>query len=219
MLRGILNLFTYCFENSLRFKRTLVIAFIMVLWSGGVIVIQLTAKPEPDANEPPIIQNQKDDQESFEQCKKDAEAGIPEAQYELSVMYAIGNGVERNEVKSTEWCQKAADAGHAEAQLDIGHKYYTGNNDTTKPDYAKALDWYQKAAASGYPNANYRAGHMFLYGEGVAQDYSKALEYFQQGAASGCRICKSKLGWIYENGIGVEKNKVQADFWYRSSKR
>ena len=204
---------TDCFEDSLRYKRTFVIAFIMFLWAGGVIVFQLTAKPEPDENEPPIIQNQKDDQESFLQCRKDAEAGSPEAQHELSVMYAIGNGVERNEVKSTEWCQKAASAGHAEAQIDIGQKYYTGNNGTTKPDYAKALEWYQKAAESGHPNANYRVGHMYLYGEGVAQDYSKALEYFQQGAASGCRICKSKLGWMYENGIGVEKNKVQAALW------
>lgn len=208
-----MELFTNCFENALRFKRTFIIAFIMFLWAGGVIVIQLTAKPEPYANEIPRIKNQRNTQESFEQCRKDAETGSKEAQYELSNMYAFGSGVEQDEAKSTEWCQKAANAGHPDAQIDIGQKYYTGNNGTTQPDYAKALEWYQKAAASGHPNANFRVGHMYLYGEGVTQDCSKALEYLQQGAASGCRMCKARIGWMYENGIGVEKNKVQAVLW------
>ena len=141
---------TDCFEDSLRYKRIFVIAFIMFLWAGGVIVIQLTAKPEHDANEITGIQNQRNAQEAFEQCRKDAEAGIPEAQHTLSVMYAFGSGIGVDKTKSTEWCQKAAVAGHPDAQIDLGYKYYSGDNWATTPDYAKALEWYKKAADLGF---------------------------------------------------------------------
>ena len=188
----------------------------MILWACGIVVIKLTAKPEPDEIQPPVVQNQRNAQEVFLQCRKDAEAGSKEAQYELSVMYAFGSGVERDEAKSAEWCQKAAASGHPDAQLNIGHKYHTGNNGTTKPDYAKALEWYKKAAASGHPNANFRVGAMYLYGEGMAKNYSQALEYFQQGAALGCPMSKSSLGWMYKYGKGVEKDEVKAALWYNS---
>ena len=79
-----MEFFLDCLKNFLRFKRTFVIAFIMVLWAGGVIVFQLTAKPEPEADEIPRIQNQRNVQEAFEQCRKDAEAGSKDAQYELT---------------------------------------------------------------------------------------------------------------------------------------
>ena len=188
----------------------------MILWACGIVVIKLTAKPEPDEIQTPVVQNQRNAQEVFLQCRKDAEAGSKEAQYELSVMYAFGSGVERDEAKSAEWCQKAAASGHPDAQLNIGHKYHTGNNGTTKPDYAKALEWYKKAAASGHPNANFRVGAMYLYGEGMAKNYSQALEYFQQGAALGCPMSKSSLGWMYKYGKGVEKDEVKAALWYNS---
>ncbi|MEI8246525.1 MAG: SEL1-like repeat protein [Lentisphaerota bacterium] len=66
---------------------------------------------------------------------KNTESGIKAAQYELSVRYAPGSGVERDEAKAAEWCRKAA-----AAQFEIGYKYYTGNHGVTRPDYAKAFE-------------------------------------------------------------------------------
>lgn len=214
-----MEFFLDCLKESLRFKRTFVIAFIMVLWAGGVIVMQLTAKPEPEANEIPRIQNQKDDQEAFLQCLKDADAGSKEAQYELSIMYAFGSGIGSDKAKSTAWCQKAAVAGHPDAQIDLGYKYYSGGNWVTTPDYAKALEWYKKAADAGHPDANYRIGSMYFHGEGVNKDNAKAFEYFKLAAENGHRLAKYRIAWMYENGRGVEKNESQAAFWYNNLRR
>ena len=207
------------FGAVLRMKNIFIIVVMMILWACGIVVIKLTAKPEPDEIENSVVQNQKNIQESFQQYRKDAEAGSKEAQYELSNMYAFGSGVERDEAKSAEWCQKAAASGHPDAQLDVGIKYQTGNFYTTTPDYAKAFEWYQKAAASGHSDVQWRMGFMYIYGEGVPKDNKKAVECFQKGAASGCRISIARLNWMYKNGKDVEKDEVQAALWRSNAKQ
>ena len=200
-----MKLFVTYFEEDSRSKRTLLAAVIMLVFVvAGMAGLTLIAEPVPDEIEPPAVEPRQDDSKSFEQCRKDAESGIPAAQYELSVRYALGNGVERDEAKAAEWCQKAA-ADYPDAQFEIGYKYYTGNHGVTPPDYAKALEWYKKAADSGYAEANYKIGVMYQYGEGVKQDDVKALEYFHKGVATGCRISKSKVDWMHRNGKGIEK--------------
>ena len=202
-----MKLFVTYFEEDSRSKRTLLAAVIMLVFVvAGMAGLTLIAEPVPDEIEPPAVEPRQDDSKSFEQCRKDAESGIPAAQYELSVRYALGSGVERDEAKAAEWCQKAA-AEYPDAQFELGYKYYTGNQGVTQPDYAKALEWYKKAADSGYAEANYKIGVMYQYGEGVKQDDVKALEYFHKGVATGCRISKSKVDWMHRNGRGIDKDE------------
>jgi len=212
---GSMKLFANHSETFIKIKKPLIVVVIIVLWGVGLTGLKLTAKSEPEQTGT-TTQNQKTDQETFEQCRKEAEVGMPAAQYELSLMYASGEGAEKNEAKSAEWCEKAAAAGHPEAIIDLGFKYYSGNHWTTTPDYAKAFEYYQKAAASGHPEANFRTGVMCLYGEGVKQDDAKAFEYFQEAAESGHRSAKYKLGWMYAHGRGVEKNEAKSAFWYNN---
>lgn len=211
-----MNLFAFCPETFSKIRKPLWVVLIIVLWGAGLIGIKLTASPESEQAEITAVQKQKEDKETFEQCRKEAEAGAPAAQYELSIMYASGEGAERNEAKSDEWCQKAAAAGHPEAQIDLGFKYYTGNHGTATPDYAKAFEWYQKAANSGNSDANYRVGVMYLHGEGVTKNDVKAFGYLLWAAEYGHRLAKYKVGWMYENGQGVAKDARQAAFWYNS---
>ena len=202
-----MKLFVTYFEEDSRSKRTLLAAVIMLVFVvAGMAGLTLIAEPVPEEMEPPVVEPRQDDSKTFEQCRKDAESGIPAAQYELSVRYALGSGVEKDEAKAAEWCQKAA-ADYPDAQFEIGYKYYTGNQGVTLPDYAKALEWYKKAADSGYAEANYKIGVMYQYGEGVKQDDVKALEYFHKGVATGCRISKSKVDWMHRNGKGIEKDE------------
>lgn len=199
-------LVTY-FEDNSRSKRTLLSAvIILILVVAGMTGLTLIAEPVPEEIETPLVEPRQDDSKTFEQCRKDAESGIPVAQYELSVRYAMGSGVERDEARAAEWCQKAA-AECPDAQFEIGYKYYTGNHGVIRPDYVKALEWYKKAADSGYAEANYKIGVMYQYGEGVKQDDVKALEYFHKGVATGCRLSKYKLDWMHRNGKGIEKDE------------
>ena len=199
-------LVTY-FEDDSRSRRTLLAAVIMLVFVVACMDgLTLIAEPVPEEIEPPAIEPRRDGSKAFEHCRKNAESGIPESQYELSVRYALGSGVEKDEAKAAEWCQKAA-AGYPDAQFEIGYKYYTGNHGVTQPDYAKALEWYKKAADSGYAEANYKIGVMYQYGEGVKQDEIKALEYFHKGVATGCRMSKGKVDWMHKNGRGIEMDE------------
>jgi hypothetical protein len=49
-------------------------------------------------------------------CRRAAEQGGAEAQYNLGVMYAKGRGVEQNEAEALQWIRKAADQGNEPAK-------------------------------------------------------------------------------------------------------
>ena len=55
--------------------------------------------------------------EAFKYCKKSAEEGHAEAQFNLGVMYQYGRGVKQDYFKAFEWYQKAAEQGYADAQI------------------------------------------------------------------------------------------------------
>ena len=76
------------------------------------------------------------------------------AQFNLGIMYGVGQGVPRDEAKSIGWMQKAADRGDAGAQYNIGMKLHRASLDGL-PDAApetriQAYKWLQLAAAQGY---------------------------------------------------------------------
>lgn len=52
----------------------------------------------------------------LDEIRRAAEAGIPEAQKQLGLMYDEGDGVEEDDVKAVEWVRKAAEQGHEGAK-------------------------------------------------------------------------------------------------------
>jgi TPR repeat protein len=50
------------------------------------------------------------------QLQREAQAGDPDAQYELAYLYENGLGVPKNEARALELYQQAADQGHPAAQ-------------------------------------------------------------------------------------------------------
>lgn len=75
-----------------------------------------------------------------------AEAGDPNAQYDLGVMYYSGEGVPKDAAEALKWFRKAADQGHAPAQFDLAHMYAKGEG--VPKDEAEAYAWYNLAAVS-----------------------------------------------------------------------
>ena len=55
-----------------------------------------------------------------------AEQGDAEAQYNLGVMYANGEGVPKDDAEALKWYRKAAEQGFAKAQLNLGVMYTNG---------------------------------------------------------------------------------------------
>ena len=81
-----------------------------------------------------------------------AEEGHAASQYNLSVAYARGYGVDRNMTESVKWVRKAAENGDADAQWRLGYSYACGNDGLPK-DLIEAGKWLQKAADQGEGNA------------------------------------------------------------------
>jgi len=110
-----------------------------------------------------------------------AEQGIPEAQYNLVVMYRKGQGVPEDYIAAAKWCKKAAEQGYAPAQSSLGVMYIKGQG--VPQDYAEAAKWLGKAAEQEYPPAMYNLGVMYKNGQGVLQDNLFAHMWFNLAAS------------------------------------
>eukprot|EP00984_Skeletonema_dohrnii_P029325 scaffold19814_cov71-Skeletonema_dohrnii-CCMP3373.AAC.4 len=65
---------------------------------------------------------------SFEYCSKAAELGVIEAHFKLSLLYNLGEGVEKDEKKEFHHLEEAAIGGHPEGRYNLGcHEWNNGN--------------------------------------------------------------------------------------------
>ncbi len=71
------------------------------------------AKPVKHA---PLQQTTQTPHGSLESIITSATEGNPEAQYQLGIMYAKGDGVNKDRDRANKWLRKAANQGHAKAQ-------------------------------------------------------------------------------------------------------
>lgn len=80
-----------------------------------------------------------------------AEHGDVRAQYDLGVLYDMGEGVPQNNHEAMNWYHRAAEQGEARAQYNLGLMYANGQG--VAQDYAEAYYWISLAAAQGNVHA------------------------------------------------------------------
>ena len=112
-----------------------------------------------------------------------AEQGHAEAQFNLGLVYGMGQGVPQDDAEAVKWFRMAAEQGIAEAQNNLGSMYYDGRG--VPQDDTEAVKWYRKAAEQGDAEAQTNLGAMLATGRGVAQDYVSAHMWFSLAAAKG----------------------------------
>ncbi len=81
-----------------------------------------------------------------------ARSGNAEAEELIGVMYALGLGVERDDVRAFEWYLRASMKGHPGAQSGVGWYYEVGRG-LPAPDLVRAYMWYTLSAIGGDPDA------------------------------------------------------------------
>lgn len=81
-----------------------------------------------------------------------ARSGNADAEELIGVMYAMGLGVERDDVRAFEWYMRASMKGHPGAQSGIGWYYEVGRG-LPAPDLVRAYLWYALSAIGGDPDA------------------------------------------------------------------
>ncbi len=152
--------------------------------------------------------------------RKAADQGHAKAQFELGIMYDLGDtygfgGPKEDHVKAAEWFLKAAKQGYAEAQSYMGGMYLDGVG--VEQDYAKAIELYRKAAEQGDLFALNDLGMMYSSGKGVKRNYKEAVQWYQKAALQSDRHAQYRLGELYKNGNGVPKNKNKAIYWFKKA--
>jgi TPR repeat protein len=111
-----------------------------------------------------------------------AEAGRPEARFQLALMHLSGQGGKADRARAIRLLTQAAEAGHAGAQLRLGqlHAATAGG-----AGLAAAARWFRDAATQGIPEAQLRLGRLYALGQGVAQDDFLAYTWLAAAAGSG----------------------------------
>jgi TPR repeat protein len=82
-----------------------------------------------------------------------AKNGNVQAQFDLAVMYATGNGVRKNEAIAFEWFHKAALNNHTEAKYYMGLSFLQGRGVKRQPHLAR--QWFKRASKAGHPKASF----------------------------------------------------------------
>lgn len=140
-----------------------------------------------------------------------ADQGVAQAQYNIGLMYALGQGVQKDPAQAASWYEKAAQQGWEQAEFNLGIIYL---NSSDTGDYSKAEQWLKKAAEAGDKNAELALGD--LYNDKLHQ-YPNARQWYEKAAADRNAKAEFALGLIYDQGRGVTADPAQAADWYRKA--
>ena len=92
-----------------------------------------------------------DKKDAMQLYKAAAQHAYPEAQYQLALMFARGQGVQKSEEQAVHWISKAAKLNHPMAQYGLGA--YLINGVGVEQDMFLAAYWISLAAAQGQEHA------------------------------------------------------------------
>ena len=105
-----------------------------------------------------------------------------EAQFNLGVMYHIGEGVPRDYVQAMQWYRLAAEQEHIGAQYNLGLMYAKGQG--VSQDHVEAANWYRRAAEQNDGISQSTLGIMYTKGYGVPQDFVRAHMWLSLAASN-----------------------------------
>jgi len=91
-------------------------------------------------------------QKAMEALEGPARSGNATAEELIGTMYALGLGVERDDVRAFEWYLRAAMKGHAGAMSGVAWYYEVGRG-LPAPDLVRAYMWYVLSTIGGDPDA------------------------------------------------------------------
>lgn len=149
--------------------------------------------------------------EQFDRTLAAAEAGNPEACYDVSLCYQNGYlEVEPDNEKAIYWAQKAADAGISDADVDIGVYYLYFEN-----DWEKASSHFEKAAKDKNAKGYYMLGLCYTNALSVPKDIKKGIDNLKKASKLGFPQADYQLGMLYYNSDDV-KQDIKATFKYIS---
>lgn len=123
-------------------------------------------------------------------CKMLSDREDMQARMILGLLYAEGDGCEKNVDTALTYLRSSAVNGNAEAYRHMGEIYVSGK--LVPQDADKALECYKAAAALGMTNAYEAMGDIYRQGEIVERDLARAIELYDIGAREGHSSAREK---------------------------
>lgn len=184
------------------------------------------------------------DKAVFLRTLKSARLGLPDAQYEVGLMYANGIGVAQDFKQAIHWIRLSAERGHVSAQYLLATRYASGV--AIERSEHQAFIWFLRAAAQSHPKAYFRMGKLhstahpeaafacfmkaaelgapeaqlavaqaLAKGDGVEPDALQAFHWCKASANQGLAAAQCALAEMFATGHGVPADPEAAFFWYR----
>ncbi len=116
-----------------------------------------------------------------------ADAGDPDAQFNLAQAYKLGRGVPQDLARAEDLFARASDKGHLQAADNYGLLLFQ------RGERAKALPFIRAAADRGEPRAQYLLGISHFNGENVPKDWVRAYALVSLAHQSGLTQAKVAL--------------------------
>ena len=129
-----------------------------------------------------------------------AEAGDPDASFNMGQAYRLGRGVLVDLATAQTWLVRAAEKGHVDAQTTLGLLLFQNGNQ------AEGIKWLKGAAEKGDPRAMLVYGTALYNGDGVPQDPVLGYAYVSRSAAQGLEPARNTLQQMDEI-MPVEQRK------------
>lgn len=148
------------------------------------------------------------------QLREFAEAGDPEAQFQLSF---VG--------KDRDMLNRSAEAGYAIAQHkrgllleDDAEEHFRAHREAKAHEHwAEASKWYRRSAEQGFPLAKTDLADLLYEGKGVFRDVGRAFRLLLEGARAGDADAHHQLGVMYERGHGTARDETIARRWFQGA--
>jgi cell division septation protein DedD len=131
-----------------------------------------------------------------------AQAGDPEAEYQLGEAYRSGRGVAPDPETAIMWYRRATLAGHIRASEELGFALFAHG------DRREAMPYIEKAAARGEARAFYLLGTAHFNGDYASRDWPLAYAQTMRAAAAGLPAAQKNLELMDHYLLPADKAKA-----------
>lgn len=148
----------------------------------------------------------------IELITKAAKAGNVEAQNQLGMVYANGNGVELDYKEAFIWIKKAADSGHTLSLRTLSWLYANGFGIEQSDE--KAQDTSIELAEKGDAKDQYFLASLYQSGlYGMKPDSEKMIDWYYKSAQQHYARAQYALAKIIIKGVDIKSNDEMAFQW------
>ncbi|MBI1173613.1 peptidase C14, caspase catalytic subunit p20 [bacterium] len=130
--------------------------------------------------------------EAVQYFTRAANAGAPDAEFELAKIYEQGLGVPPDPAKALELYKASAAQGFADAINDLGFLYFQGGLGL-QPDQAKGIEYFRQAADLRHPEAMFNYAGMIDNGAIPGKGPADAAKYLYQALRAGSEDVMTQL--------------------------